>query len=103
MTWAYINLHISDSVEWIINLSWILSIITLILTSFLNLLSEIAETFSIVLFITLISIPQITLLTAIHNTNQILNTGNVSLSLTNLTQYKILTLYHNKSLKWVTT
>ena len=85
MTWTYINLHLFDSVEWIINISWILSIIILILTSFLNLLSEIAETFSVILFITLISLPQITLLTVIHNINPILTTGNNSLSLTNLT------------------
>lgn len=102
MTWAYINLYLFDSVEWIINFSWILSITTLILTSFLNLLSEIAETFSIVLLMTLVCLPQITLLVVIHNTNKSLNIGNTFSSLINLTQYKILNVYYTKNLKWIT-
>ena len=101
MTWTYINLYLSDSIEWTANFFWIFSIATLILVSFLNLLSEIAETFSIILFITLISLPQITLLVSIHNANKASNANSNTLSLVNLTQYKVLNLYYSKNLKWI--
>ena len=103
MTWTYINLYLSDSIEWAINFFWILSIITLILVSFLNLLSEIAETFSIILFITLISLPQITLLSTVHNINKALGVNDSILSIVNLTQYKVLNFYYGKNLKWIVT
>jgi Zn-dependent membrane protease YugP len=102
MTWTYINFYFFDSVNWVINLSWILFIVTLILTSFLNLLTEIAESFSIILFITLITLPQVTLLVSIHELTSTENIGKVKTSIVNLTQYKILSSYFTTNLRWIT-